>query len=160
MLNTIADVDLEDHEGRSTQDNSSTITGTIVDVETCIMSSKNTQLLKRLLKNKQSNCGPTRSVVYMQSTKFLDLIGIELAHHSIISAQIDEIITAQVHQNSWENFFNHPECEVLIASIAIAGTGLNITWANIVYVMEPNWNPAIEAQAFHQLHCICQQQPV
>ncbi|MBW0469940.1 hypothetical protein O181_009655 [Austropuccinia psidii MF-1] len=34
MLNTMADVDLEDHEGRSTQDRSSTITQTIVDVET------------------------------------------------------------------------------------------------------------------------------
>ncbi|MBW0561580.1 hypothetical protein O181_101295 [Austropuccinia psidii MF-1] len=40
MLNTIVDVDLEDHNGRSTQDNSSTITRTLVDVETCIMSSK------------------------------------------------------------------------------------------------------------------------
>ncbi|MBW0574234.1 hypothetical protein O181_113949 [Austropuccinia psidii MF-1] len=40
MLNTIADADLEDHEGRSTQDNSSTITRTILDVETCMMSSK------------------------------------------------------------------------------------------------------------------------
>ncbi|MBW0460898.1 hypothetical protein O181_000613 [Austropuccinia psidii MF-1] len=58
MLNTMADPALEDHEGRSTQDNSSTITQTIVGVETCMMSSKNAHLLKSLLKNKQSNCGP------------------------------------------------------------------------------------------------------
>ncbi|MBW0573276.1 hypothetical protein O181_112991 [Austropuccinia psidii MF-1] len=32
MLNTIADADLEDHKGRSTQDHSSTITRTLVDV--------------------------------------------------------------------------------------------------------------------------------
>ncbi|MBW0590730.1 hypothetical protein O181_130445 [Austropuccinia psidii MF-1] len=93
MLNTIVDADLEDHEGRSTQDNSSTITQTLVDVETCMMSSKIAHLLKSLLKNKQSKCGPTKSVVYTQWTQFLDLIGIALAHHSILSAQIDGTIT-------------------------------------------------------------------
>ncbi|MBW0474732.1 hypothetical protein O181_014447 [Austropuccinia psidii MF-1] len=40
MLNSMVNEDLEDHEGRSTQDNSSTITQTIVDVETCMRSSK------------------------------------------------------------------------------------------------------------------------
>ncbi|MBW0584259.1 hypothetical protein O181_123974 [Austropuccinia psidii MF-1] len=66
MLNTIVDADSEDHEGRSTQDNSSTITRTLVDVEKCMMSSKISHLLKSLLKNKQSKCGPTKSVAYMQ----------------------------------------------------------------------------------------------
>ncbi|MBW0482284.1 hypothetical protein O181_021999 [Austropuccinia psidii MF-1] len=73
MLNTIAEADLEDHEGRSTQDNSPTITQTIVDVETCMMSSKIAHLLQSLMKNKQSKCGPTKSVVYTQWTQFLDL---------------------------------------------------------------------------------------
>ncbi|MBW0549753.1 hypothetical protein O181_089468 [Austropuccinia psidii MF-1] len=73
MLNTIADGDLEDHEGRSTQDNSPTITRAIVDVENFMMSSKDAHLLKSLLKNKQSKCGPTKLVVYTQWTQFLDL---------------------------------------------------------------------------------------
>ncbi|MBW0541485.1 hypothetical protein O181_081200 [Austropuccinia psidii MF-1] len=135
MINTIADVYLEDHEGRSTQDNSSTITQTLVDVETCMMSSKTTQLLKSLLKNKQSNCGQTKSVVYTQWTQFPNLTGIALAHHSILSAQIDGTITAQAQEKALENFFNNPEFEVVIASIAAAGTGLNITCANMFYLM-------------------------
>ncbi|MBW0501177.1 hypothetical protein O181_040892 [Austropuccinia psidii MF-1] len=53
MLNTIADADLEDHKGRSTHDNFSTITQTLVDVETCMISSKIAHLLKGLLKNKK-----------------------------------------------------------------------------------------------------------
>ncbi|MBW0499389.1 hypothetical protein O181_039104 [Austropuccinia psidii MF-1] len=127
MLNTMADVDLEDHEGRSTQDNSSTITQTIVDVEKCMISSKIVNLLKRLPKNKQSKCGPTKLVAYTQWTQFLDLIGIALAHHSILPAQVQE--------KALENFFNNPECEVLIESIAAAGTGLNLACANIVYLI-------------------------
>ncbi|MBW0519677.1 hypothetical protein O181_059392 [Austropuccinia psidii MF-1] len=53
MLNTISDADLEYHKGRSAQDNSSTITQTIVYVETCMMSSEGAHLIKRLLKNKK-----------------------------------------------------------------------------------------------------------
>ncbi|MBW0490329.1 hypothetical protein O181_030044 [Austropuccinia psidii MF-1] len=66
ILNTMADADLQDHKGTSTRDNSSKITQTIVYVETCIISSKIAQLLKRLLKNKKSKCGRIKSVVYTQ----------------------------------------------------------------------------------------------
>ncbi|MBW0563203.1 hypothetical protein O181_102918 [Austropuccinia psidii MF-1] len=135
LNNTIADADVEDHEGRSTKDNSSTITRTLVDVETCMMRSKISHLLKCLLKNKQSKCVPTKSVFYMQWTQLLNLIGIALSHHSILSAQIDGTITAPAQEKALENFFNNPECEVLIASLAAAGTGVNITCANMFYLM-------------------------
>ncbi|MBW0552667.1 hypothetical protein O181_092382 [Austropuccinia psidii MF-1] len=135
MLKTIAEVDLEDHKGRITQDKSPTITRTIVNVETCMMSSKIAHLLQSLMKNKQTRCGPTKSVVYTQWTQFLDLIGIALAHHSILSAQIYGTITAQAEEKALENFCNNPECEVVIASISTPGTGLNIACANIVYLM-------------------------
>ncbi|MBW0577007.1 hypothetical protein O181_116722 [Austropuccinia psidii MF-1] len=135
MLNTMADGYLEDHKGRSTLHNSSAITQTIVDVETCMISSKIAHLLQSLMKNKQSKCGPTKLVVYTQWTKFLDLIGIALAHHSILSARIYGTITARAQEKALENFFNNPEWEVLIASIAAARTGLNITCANIFYLI-------------------------
>ncbi|MBW0512481.1 hypothetical protein O181_052196 [Austropuccinia psidii MF-1] len=135
MLNSIADAYLEDYEGRSTQDNSSRITQTIVDVETCMMSSKIAHLLQGLLKNKESKCGPTKSVFDTQWTQFLDLVGIALSHHSILSAKIDGTIAAQAQEKALEYFFNNPECEVLIASIAAAGTSLNITCTNIFYLM-------------------------
>ncbi|MBW0467343.1 hypothetical protein O181_007058 [Austropuccinia psidii MF-1] len=140
----MADLDLEDHEGRSTQDNSSTITQTIVDVEAYMISSKIAHLLKSLLKSKQSNFHPCKWVFYSKWTQFLDLIGIVLAHHSILSAHIDGIITARGQEKSLEKFFNNPECEVLIASISAAGTGLNIICVNIVYLMvrgPPEFDP-------------------
>ncbi|MBW0485023.1 hypothetical protein O181_024738 [Austropuccinia psidii MF-1] len=146
MPNTMADPDLEGHEGRRTQDNSPTITQTILDVETFMMSSKISHLLKSLLKRKQSNFGPLKSIFYCQWTQFLDLIGIVLAHQSILSAHIDGTITERGQEKALEKFFNNPECEVLSASIAAAGTGLNITCANIFYLMvrgppefEPNF---------------------
>ncbi|MBW0489707.1 hypothetical protein O181_029422 [Austropuccinia psidii MF-1] len=71
-------------------------------------------------------------------------IGRVLAHHSILSACIDGTNTARGQEKALEMFFNNPECEVLIASIAAAGTGLNITCTNIVYIMErgpPEFDP-------------------
>ncbi|MBW0507480.1 hypothetical protein O181_047195 [Austropuccinia psidii MF-1] len=97
MINSMGEPNFKDHEGRSTPNNS-TISQTIVDVETCIMSSKIAHLLKRLLKNQQSRCGPTRLVAYTQWTQFLDLIGIALAHHSFLSSPIDGKITAQAQE--------------------------------------------------------------
>ncbi|MBW0589554.1 hypothetical protein O181_129269 [Austropuccinia psidii MF-1] len=108
ILNTMDNPDLEDHEGRSTQDNSSTITQTIFNVETCMMSSKIEHLLKSLLKNKQSNCGPCKLVVYSQWTQFLDLIGIVLTHNSILSARIDGTITARGQEKALEECLNNP----------------------------------------------------
>ncbi|MBW0511034.1 hypothetical protein O181_050749 [Austropuccinia psidii MF-1] len=144
MLNTMADLDLGDHEGRSTQDNSSTIPQTIVNLETSMMSSKTAHLLKSLLKNKQSNCCPCKLVVYSKWTQFLDLVGIVLSHHSILSACIDGTSPSRGQEKALGKVFNNPECEVIIASIATAGTGLNITCPNIVYLMvmgPPEFNP-------------------
>ncbi|MBW0556948.1 hypothetical protein O181_096663 [Austropuccinia psidii MF-1] len=66
MLNTIVDPDLEDHEGRSTQDNSSKITQTILGVKTRIISSTIEHLLKSLVTNKKAKCGPTKKVIHTQ----------------------------------------------------------------------------------------------
>ncbi|MBW0487297.1 hypothetical protein O181_027012 [Austropuccinia psidii MF-1] len=131
----MADANLEEHEGRSTQDNPSTITQAIVDVETCMMSSKIAHLLKSLLKTKKSNCGPCKLVAYSQWTQYLDLIGIVLVHQSILSACIDGTLTERGQKKALAKFSNNPECEVLIASIDSAETGLNITCTNIVYLM-------------------------
>ncbi|MBW0490413.1 hypothetical protein O181_030128 [Austropuccinia psidii MF-1] len=134
MLNTMEDPDLEDHEGGSTQHNS-TITKAIVDVETCMMYSKIEHLLKSLLKNKQLKCGSSKLVVYSQWTQSLNLIGIVLSHHSILSTKIDGTITGRGKEKALEKYFNNMECELLIASISTSGTCLKMTCSNIVYLM-------------------------
>ncbi|MBW0585908.1 hypothetical protein O181_125623 [Austropuccinia psidii MF-1] len=132
--------DLEDHEGRSTQDNSSTITQTIDDVETCMMSSKISHLIKNLLRAKYQTLVHANQFFTPNGPNLL----IFLAHHSILSAHIDGTITERGLEKALEKFFNNTECEVLISSIAAAGTGLNITCTNIVYLMvrrPPEFDP-------------------
>jgi len=53
-----------------------------------------------------------------------------------------------------------PGCEVLLVSLKAGGTGLNLTSAQRVYLMDPYWNPAVENQAVDRIHRLGQTRPV
>lgn len=59
-----------------------------------------------------------------------------------------------------EAFANNPEIPIILVSIGAGGLGLNLTSANKVYVMEPQFNPAAEAQAVDRVHRLGQKRPV
>ena len=49
---------------------------------------------------------------------------------------------------------------VFLLSLKAGGTGLNLTRANYVFLLDPWWNPAAEMQAFDRAHRIGQQKSV
>lgn len=53
-----------------------------------------------------------------------------------------------------------PSVRVMLISIGAGGLGLNLTTANNVYMMEPQFNPAAEAQAVDRVHRLGQDRPV
>jgi len=57
-------------------------------------------------------------------------------------------------------FQNNPTIEVILASLMAGGLGLNLTAACRMYIMEPTWNPASEAQAIDRIHRLGQTKPV
>lgn len=57
-------------------------------------------------------------------------------------------------------FNTDPRCGVFLLSIKAGGTGLNLTEADYVFILNPWWNPAVEAQAYARAHRIGQQKPV
>ncbi len=59
-----------------------------------------------------------------------------------------------------ERFQNDPECDLFLISLKAGGTGLNLTAAEYVFLLDPWWNPAVEAQAIDRAHRIGQEQPV
>ena len=50
--------------------------------------------------------------------------------------------------------------KVLLISLKAGGTGLNLTAADHVFLMDPWWNPAVEEQAADRAHRIGQENPV
>jgi SNF2 family DNA or RNA helicase len=49
---------------------------------------------------------------------------------------------------------------VLLTSLKAGGTGLNLTAADHVFLLDPWWNPAAEDQAADRAHRIGQNRPV
>lgn len=47
-----------------------------------------------------------------------------------------------------------------LVSLKAGGVGLNLTAADYVFVLDPWWNPAVEAQAVDRAHRIGQRRPV
>lgn len=58
------------------------------------------------------------------------------------------------------SFQDHPECKVFLISLKAGGTGLNLTAADYVFILDPWWNPASESQAMGRSHRIGQKKNV
>ena len=57
-------------------------------------------------------------------------------------------------------FQEDASCAVFLVSLKAGGVGLNLTAAEHVFLLDPWWNPAIEAQAIDRAHRIGQARPV
>ncbi len=57
-------------------------------------------------------------------------------------------------------FQNSDDHQVFLLSLKAGGTGLNLTRAGYVFLLDPWWNPAAEAQAFDRAHRIGQKNKV
>ena len=59
-----------------------------------------------------------------------------------------------------ERFQTDPACPLFLVSLKAGGLGLNLTAAEYVFLLDPWWNPAVEAQAIDRTHRIGQTRPV
>ena len=57
-------------------------------------------------------------------------------------------------------FQNEPSVSAFLISLKAGGHGLNLTAADYVYLLDPWWNPAVEAQAIDRAHRMGQTRPV
>jgi superfamily II DNA or RNA helicase len=99
-----------------------------------------------------------KALVFSQWTSFLDLIEPHLRAAGIAFARLDGAtadragVVAEFQQASGP--------PVLLISLKAGGTGLNLTAADHVFLMDPWWNPAVEDQAADRAHRIGQDRPV
>lgn len=59
-----------------------------------------------------------------------------------------------------KRFQQDPECRLFLISLKAGGLGLNLTAAEYVFLLDPWWNPASEAQAIDRTHRIGQDKKV
>ena len=97
-------------------------------------------------------------LVFSQFVKHLSLFQIQLKEKGIEYAYLDGSTTNR--QEQVENFQNNPELQLFLISLKAGGLGLNLTKADYVFILDPWWNPAIEAQAVDRAHRIGQENQV
>ncbi|PFH59582.1 hypothetical protein XA68_12126 [Ophiocordyceps unilateralis] len=126
---------------------------------------KTVALMEDLIKSKaMSEANPSeprfKSVVFSGWTSHLDLIELALKAADISFARLDGSMTRAARTAAMDSFREKSDVEVILVSLMAGGLGLNLTAANNVYVMEPQYNPAAEAQAVDRVHRLGQKRPV
>jgi SNF2 family DNA or RNA helicase len=97
-------------------------------------------------------------LIFSQFVKHLELVRQYLKTHKIDFAYLDGSSTDRKEQV--ERFNREPNLKVFLISIKAGGLGLNLTEADYVFILDPWWNPAVEAQAVDRAHRIGQKKKV
>lgn len=97
-------------------------------------------------------------VVFSQYLDMMTLIENYLKDHKIGYATIRG--STQDRKKQLQKFKEDPECEVFVASLKAAGTGVDLTSASVVIHYDRWWNPAKENQATDRVHRIGQNRGV
>ncbi|KAL0938545.1 uncharacterized protein CTRU02_205155 [Colletotrichum truncatum] len=98
----------------------------------------------------------TATVVFSYWTKMLDLIEKALHSQGYSCQRVDGRMNLRDRATAILQFAEDPSCTVMLATISSAGEGIDLTAANFVHVIEPHWNPMVEAQAIARVHRIGQ----
>ena len=97
-------------------------------------------------------------LVFSQFTSFLAIVRERLEQEKITYEYLDG--RTRNRAAKVERFQTDTECPVFLISLKAGGLGLNLTAAEYVYLLDPWWNPAVEAQAIDRSHRIGQTQHV
>jgi superfamily II DNA or RNA helicase len=99
-----------------------------------------------------------RALVFSQWTSLLDLIEPALARAELPFVRLDGSTRDRGEVVARFQAADGPP--VMLVSLKAGGSGLNLTAADHVFLCDPWWNPAVEAQAADRTHRIGQTRPV
>ena len=99
-----------------------------------------------------------KTLVFSQFTSLLALLRARLDADGVIYEYLDG--HTRDREAKVARFQNDPECRLFLISLKAGGVGLNLTAAEYVFLLDPWWNPAVEAQAVDRTHRIGQERHV
>jgi superfamily II DNA or RNA helicase len=98
-----------------------------------------------------------RALVFSQFTTLLGIVSARLRREGIAHEYLDGKTRDRRERVAAFQTGNAP---VFLLSLKAGGVGLNLTAADHVFLLDPWWNPAVEAQAIDRVHRIGQGRPV
>jgi superfamily II DNA or RNA helicase len=127
----------------------------LVPGQTAERSSKVDRLLEAL---EEMAAEGHKALVFSQWTGLLDRVEPHLQKAGIRFTRLDG--TTRDRASVVREFQADDGPEVMLVSLKAGGTGLNLTAADYVFLLDPWWNPAVEDQAADRAHRIGQDRPV
>lgn len=102
--------------------------------------------------------GRHKVLIFSQFVRHLGILQQLLQEKNIRYAYLDGSTTNR--QSQVALFQQDESIQIFLISLKAGGVGLNLTAADYVFILDPWWNPAIEAQATDRAHRIGQQKTV
>jgi superfamily II DNA or RNA helicase len=99
-----------------------------------------------------------KALVFSQFTSLLAIVRSRLDDAGIAYEYLDG--ATRNREAHVDVFQNDAGCGLFLISLKAGGLGLNLTAAEYVFLLDPWWNPAVEAQAVDRAHRIGQTRPV
>ena len=97
-----------------------------------------------------------KALVFSQFTSFLALLRRRLDSAGRAYGYLDGKTPARERAAEVARFQEDPAQKLFLVSLKAGGTGLNLTAADYVFLLDPWWNPAVEDQASARSHRIGQ----
>ena len=127
----------------------------LIDGESDAASAKSELLLEELRDVVESG---HRALVFSQFTSFLDIVRRSLDAERFPYLYLDG--RTRDRQSLVEEFQRPDGPPLFLISLKAGGLGLNLTNADYIFLLDPWWNPAVEAQAIDRAHRIGRTNPV
>jgi superfamily II DNA or RNA helicase len=122
---------------------------------TASTSTKVTLLLERL---EEAVADGHKALVFSQWTALLDRIEPHLRAAGMAFTRLDG--TTRDRASVVHSFQDEAGPPIMLVSLRAGGTGLNLTAADHIFLLDPWWNPAVEDQAADRAHRLGQTRPV
>jgi SNF2 family DNA or RNA helicase len=102
--------------------------------------------------------GGHKALVFSQFTSLLAIVRDRLDRSNVNYEYLDGRTRDRAARV--ERFQTDADCRLFLVSLKAGGLGLNLTAAEYVFLLDPWWNPAVEAQAIDRAHRIGQSKRV
>ena len=123
--------------------------------QTAAISTKVSLLLERL---EEVVAGGHKALVFSQWTTLLDRIEPHLRAAGTAFTRLDG--STRDRASVVRHFQDEAGPPLMLVSLRAGGTGLNLTAADHIFLLDPWWNPAVEDQAADRAHRLGQTRPV
>jgi len=101
-----------------------------------------------------------KALFFSSLVSYLELFGQAFDREQLPYAWLSGSTAPKEREAQVKRFQRDPELQSFLISIKAGGTGLNLTAADYIFILDPWWNPFIEKQAIARAHRIGQDKKV